>query len=131
MICRRYSSYDVLLNQLKKYGSFTSNICVDSRCVKEILEYLYSELTTCIEEHKFPNSGLFFVITSRTDSKILVSTHHHYNAYNIKCFTCERGDFELLSKCLSEISMVYTSLLTKCNGYVSKELTVMYCEEPG
>jgi len=131
MIYRRYSSFDVLLNQLKEYGTFTSNICVDSPCTKEILEYLYNELITCIEEHKFPNSGVFFDITPFADSKIFVSTHHRYNAHYIKCFSCEHGDFKLLTKSLSQLSMVYTSLLSKCNGYVSKGITVMYCEESG
>lgn len=128
MINRRYQSFAPLLDQLQKYGSFSSTISVSSPAVKEISDFLYNQLITFIKRDKFPHSGVFFDIRCSGNSSIFISTFSGTRASYINCFHIKKGDFELLQHHIEQISLVYTSLFCERKSYVSHEFTVMYRE---
>ena len=128
MINRRYSSFIPLLDQLQKYGSFSSTISVSSPGVKEISDFLYNQLITFIKSDEFPHSGVFFDVRCSGSSSIFISTFSGTRASHINCFHVNKGDFELLQYHIEQVSLVYTSLFCERKSYVSQEFTIMYRE---
>lgn len=131
MINSHNSSFVPLLNQLQEYGKFSKMIPAESSSVKEISDYLYSELITGIKNNRFPHSGTFFSIDGDDYRRIAISTVLSCGCHHIKCFEAERSDFELLLHYLDQVSRVYTHLFFERTKYVFHQATVMYREVSG
>lgn len=126
-----YASFVPLLHQLQEYGKFSKRIPVNSPDVKEISDYLFSELLACIRENRFPHSGILFDINCHDFSSICISTVLTLNCHHVKCFLMPRSDFEKFFDYLDQISRVYTHLFIQRPRFHFQDITVLYREETG
>ena len=131
MVKSHYSSFVPLLDQLQENGKFSKAIPVNSSGVKEISDYLFSELVTGIKGNRFPHSGNLFNINGEGYRTIIISTMLSSNSQHVKCFSVERSDFALLLQYLDQVSRVYTHLFFECPRYVVHQATIMYREVSG
>lgn len=131
MVNSHYSSFVPLLNQLQENGKFSKVIPTESSGVKEISDYLFSELITCIKDNRFPHSGTLFDLNGEDFQRIVISTILSSNSRHIKSFSADKSDFELLLHYLQQVSKVYTHLYFQRQKYVFHQATVMYREVSG
>lgn len=131
MVHSHVASLVPLLDQLQEYGKFSKKIPVESSDVKEISDYIFSELITGIKTNRFPHSGNLFDIKSNGSHSISIATFLTFNCQHVKCFSVNQSDFDSICEYFDQVSRVYTHLFFERQRFVFHEITVMYREVSG
>lgn len=124
-----YASFDPLLHQLQEYGKFSKRIPANTPGVKEISDYIFSELSTCIKQNRFPHSGTLFDINCHDFCRISISTVLTFNCRHVKSFLMSKSDFDYFLDYLDQVTRVYTHLFVERPRYDFQDISILYREE--
>lgn len=123
------ASFDPLLKQLQDYGIFSNSVPANSPGVKEISDYMFSELLSGIKQKRFAHSGILFDINCHQYNRISISTILTFNCSHIKSFLMTKPELESFSEYLDQLAMVYTHLFIQHPRYDFQTITVLYREK--